>query len=61
MNLGTSLDKLEEKLVNEYKILENLQQAIAVEKKNLEELYQISANADSLSALILAQKEKRRY
>jgi hypothetical protein len=59
MNLGTSLDKLEEKLVNEYKILENLQQAIAVEKKNLEELYQISANADSLSALILGQKEKK--
>ena len=33
MNLGSSLDKLVEKLVSVFKTLENLQQAIAIEKK----------------------------
>ncbi len=59
MILGSSLDQLEEKIISQYKELENLQQAITIEKKNLEELYEISANADSLAALIMAQKEQK--
>lgn len=36
-----------------------MQQAIQTEKKNLEDLYQLSASTDSLSVMLLAQKEKR--
>jgi hypothetical protein len=40
-------------------LVEELQQAIEFEKKNLEELYQLSANTDSLAVILLAQKEKK--
>lgn len=59
VEITSSLDKLGEKFVEEYKKFEELQQAIQTEKKNLEDLYQLSASTDSLSVMLLAQKEKK--
>lgn len=59
IELSASLDKLGEQLVTEFKKFEELQQAIQLEKQSLDELYQLSANADSLSVMLLAQKEKK--
>jgi hypothetical protein len=59
LELSSTLEKLEEKLVAEFKHFEELQQAVAIEKENLQNLYQITANADSLAALLMAQKVKR--
>jgi hypothetical protein len=59
LTLNSYLEKVEESLLGEYKKLVQLQEAIKAEKNHLEELYQITANADSLSAMILAQKEKK--
>jgi hypothetical protein len=59
MELANSLDKLSDKFVEEFKKFEELQKAIAFEKGNLEELYQVSANSDSLAVMLMAQKEKK--
>ena len=58
-DISSVLDKLGGNFIAEFKKFEELQQAIQVEKKNLEDLYQLSANADSLSVMFLAQKEKK--
>ena len=58
LEIVNSMDSLEEKLIKEYKKLTELQQAIEVQTKLLKELYQITAEAESLSALVLAQEEK---
>ncbi|OJV37787.1 MAG: hypothetical protein BGO33_07485 [Bacteroidia bacterium 43-41] len=54
-----SLDELQAHLSNEFKKLEEIRAAIAVEKQYLEDLYSLSANADSLAAMLLVQKEKK--
>ena len=59
VEITSALDKLGEKFVEEYKKFDELQQAIQTEKKNLEDLYQLSASTDSLSVMLLAQKEKK--
>lgn len=59
IKLAKELDSLSDAMLSEQKKLEDLQKTIALEKTNLEELYQISANADSLAALFLAQKEQK--
>jgi len=59
IDLSGSLDKLGDKFVAEFKKFEELQEAIRLEKKSLEDLYQLSANTDSLSVMLLAQKEKK--
>ena len=59
VDLASSLDKLGENLVLEFRKFEELQQAIEVEQKNLKDLYQLSVVADSLSVMLLAQKEKK--
>lgn len=59
IEVSSSLDKLSDRFVSEFKKFEELQQAIQIEKNNIEELYQLSANADSLSVMLLAQKEKK--
>lgn len=59
LGVAKELDKLSEQLTAEYKKLEQIQFAITLEKKNLEELYEVTANADSLAAMLLAQKEKK--
>ncbi|MBF0557133.1 MAG: hypothetical protein HQK96_21680 [Nitrospirae bacterium] len=59
VDIVNSLDALEEKLIAEYKTLTGLQQSITIEKRNLEEVHEIAVNADSLAALLLAQKERK--
>jgi len=58
-NVADVLDKIEENLLTEYKRLSEIREAIKIEKKNLEELYEISAGTDTLAAILLAQKEKK--
>ncbi len=54
-----SLDMIEGKLTAEHKKLADIQAAINIEKKHLEDLYGISTNADSFAAILLAQNESR--
>lgn len=58
-HVSGTLDKLEEKMTGAYKEFANLREAIEVEKKNLEELYQVSYNAHSLVTLMLAQEKQK--
>jgi uncharacterized protein YoxC len=58
-NLASVLEKLEASMTTEYKKFENLQQAIAIESKNLEDLYALKVQANSFSALLMAQKENK--
>ena len=57
--LNNSLDEILQSLSNEFKTLEEIRAAIAIEKKSLEDLYSLSANTDSLAAMLLTQKEKK--
>ena len=59
LNVAKELDKLSELLTAEFKKLEDIQNAIRLEKHNLEDLYQVTANADSLAAMIQSQKDKK--
>lgn len=59
LEIVSSMDSLEEKLIREYKKLTELQQAIESQTKLLNELFQITAEAESLRALVLAQQEKK--
>jgi hypothetical protein len=54
-----SMDGLGERLIAEYKKLTELEQAIAIESKTIEDIYRIKVEAESLTALLVAQKEKR--
>jgi hypothetical protein len=58
-NLSNSLDEILRNLSDEFRKLEEIRAAIALEKKSLEDLYSLSANTDSLAAMLLAQKEKK--
>jgi hypothetical protein len=53
------LENLGKNLVNEQEKLNNLQSAILFEESRLKELYSIVANANSLEALMLAQKKQK--
>ena len=57
--INKSLDQNEKTLVEQFNKLLNIQEAIKSEQEKLEELYDIIANADTLAALLLAQKEKK--
>lgn len=59
VQLTSALDKLSENLTAEYQKFADLQKAIAIEKENLQNLYQLTAETDSLSAMLLAQQEKK--
>ena len=54
-----ALDNIQTGLLREQDELTTIQEAIKIEKKNLEDLYGISTNTDSLAAIILAQKETK--
>ena len=54
-----SLDKMQESLMNEHKTLSDIQAAIAIEQQSLQDLYGLKSNADSLAAILLAQKESK--
>jgi hypothetical protein len=57
-SVGNSLDEILLNLTNEFKRLEEIRAAIVIEKQALEDLYSLSANTDSLAAMLLAHKEK---
>jgi len=59
LSIMHDLDALEQKMSGEYRQLVDLQAAIKIESKNLQDLYEIKKNADSLAALLLAQKERK--
>jgi hypothetical protein len=54
-----SFEQLEEQLLAEHKKLAALQQAITLEEQHLQDVHDIKAQAESLTALILAQQEKK--
>jgi len=56
IQISQSLDSLEDRLSSEFRRLTDLQQTLLIEESNLEEVHQIQKNADSLSALLLAQE-----
>jgi hypothetical protein len=58
-DINHSLDDLLKNMRNEFRKLEEIRAAIAIEKKSLEDLYSLSANTDSLAAMLLAQKESK--
>lgn len=57
--MENALDELSEKMLVEYKKLEEIRTAIEVEKKNLQDMYELSANTDSLAAMLLAYQNKK--
>ena len=57
--LNEQLDKIEQGIVKEQEKFQELQQAIIIEKKNLEELYKIQAAAESLDALVITNKQAK--
>lgn len=59
LNLSKSLDNILSGLNSEFQKLEDIRAAIEVEKKTLEDLYELSANTDSLATMLLVQKEKK--
>lgn len=59
LEIVKNVDSLEEKLIAEYRRFVELQQAIDVQTKSLEEIYGIQAEAETLTALINTQKEKK--
>jgi hypothetical protein len=58
-SLNSSLDNMLQSLTDEFKKLEEIRAAIVLENKTLEDLYSLSANTDSLAAMLLVQKEKK--
>jgi hypothetical protein len=56
--LVKSVEEIEEKLLSNHKQLTILQQAIQIQTQDLAELHEIKVNAETLTALLLAQKEK---
>ena len=58
ITLTKNIDTLSENLVNEFDKLTELKQAITIEQRHLQELYDIKETTHTLSALILLQKEE---
>ncbi len=59
LSLNTTLDKIEDDLSDEYKKLKGIREAISIEEQRLKDFYQINAGADSLAAVLAAQKVKK--
>jgi len=57
--LNNSLDDILKSLTDEFIKLEEIRAAINLEKKSLEDMYSLSANTDSLAAMLLAQRAKK--
>jgi len=54
------IDGLSEQILGEFEKLKNLREAIAIEKRYLEELYQINDTVNTLSALLQAQAQQKK-
>lgn len=62
VELNSSLDTIEDQLRSSHRKLKNMHDAIQIQEDRLAELYQINQEADSLAALLAAQKsEKTRF
>ena len=59
IEIMNALDDVGENLVEEFKKLEEIKKAKEIETNYLNDIYEIKTNADSLAALLLAQKEKK--
>jgi hypothetical protein len=59
INLNGTLDKVEDALLNEFKKFSDLREAIQIENTQLQEMYQIKTEADSLAVILLAQTETK--
>jgi hypothetical protein len=59
LEVGKLLTQLSDKLEEEVKRFENVQEAITAKEKELQEIYEISHSAQTLSALIEAQNRKK--
>lgn len=59
INITNSLDKVEDSLINEFKKLTQLNEAIKIQSLEIENLYKIKLEAESLTALLQAQKLKK--
>jgi hypothetical protein len=57
--VNSTLDKIEDDLASEYQKLLNIRKAITIEDERLKDFYQINAGADSLTAILAAQKAKK--
>lgn len=57
--MESALDELGDKMLGEFRQLEDIRSAIQLEKKNLEDLYALNANTDSLAAMLLAYQHKK--
>lgn len=59
LTLNSTLDKIEDDLTAEFQKLLKIREAIAIEDQRLKDFYQINAGADSLAAILAAQKERK--
>lgn len=59
LTLNSTLDKIEDDITGEFQKLLKIREAITVEDQRLKDFYQINAGADSLAAILAAQKEKK--
>ena len=59
LSVTSILDGIEGDMIGKFKGLNQLEAAIQIENRRLEELYDIKVNADTLAALLMAQKEKK--
>src|SRR3989304_7605624 len=59
LSLVNELDSLEQNIASEHQRFADIKAAIATESQHLQNLYEIKHNADSLAALLMAQKESR--
>lgn len=60
LDLSKTLTDLSDKLIAEVNKLETVQQAIAIESRNLEEIYDIKVAAETLGILIRTYEEKKK-
>lgn len=59
LTLNGTLDRIEDDITAEFQKLLKIREAIAIEDQRLKDFYQINAGADSLAAILAAQKEKK--
>ena len=58
-SLNSSFEELQQKLLDEFKKLEDIRSVIAIEKQSLEDIYSLNVTTDSLAAMLLVHKEKK--
>jgi hypothetical protein len=59
LNIGSFLEELEKNLLDKHREYADIQKAITLSKNELNEVHEINIETDSLSALIIAQKEQK--